>query len=336
MATVHFLNVKNGDCSIIQHNSGRVTMIDVCNASPTEELKEQIIKAAADLQKGVNGDFRQKLFPVNPVSYLKQREIASIFRFIITHPDMDHMDGIKSVFDAFSPLNFWDHDNNKEMNFEDGSPYDEDDWNFYTLLRDGKPEHDPKRLTLFSGTAGQYYNQAEGGGQGGDGLTILAPTSGLVTQACEDKEFNDCSYVLLYRTGNNKIIFAGDSEDATWEHILANHGDAVRDVDVLIAPHHGRDSGRDWEFLDVLKPALTLFGNASSEHLAYQAWWNRGLPIITNNQANCIVLNPSVSPIDVYVTCEQFARLANPYTQYSAFYDAYYWGSAARKKAVGK
>lgn len=29
MATLHFLNVKEGDCSIIEHASGRVTVMDV-------------------------------------------------------------------------------------------------------------------------------------------------------------------------------------------------------------------------------------------------------------------------------------------------------------------
>ncbi|MDY4850730.1 MAG: hypothetical protein SO182_05815 [Paludibacteraceae bacterium] len=32
MARIHFLNVKEGDCSIIQHENGHVTMIDVSNA----------------------------------------------------------------------------------------------------------------------------------------------------------------------------------------------------------------------------------------------------------------------------------------------------------------
>ena len=37
--TFHFLNVKNGDCSIIEHGSGHVSVIDVCNARKvTEEM----------------------------------------------------------------------------------------------------------------------------------------------------------------------------------------------------------------------------------------------------------------------------------------------------------
>ena len=34
MATIHFLNVKDGDCSVIEHNSGHVTVIDVCMRPP--------------------------------------------------------------------------------------------------------------------------------------------------------------------------------------------------------------------------------------------------------------------------------------------------------------
>lgn len=32
MPVVHYLNVKDGDCSIIQHALGNVSVIDICNA----------------------------------------------------------------------------------------------------------------------------------------------------------------------------------------------------------------------------------------------------------------------------------------------------------------
>jgi len=37
MPVVHFLNVRSGDCSIIKHGSGRISIIDVNNASPARE-----------------------------------------------------------------------------------------------------------------------------------------------------------------------------------------------------------------------------------------------------------------------------------------------------------
>ena len=245
MATIHFLNVKDGDCSVIRHNSGRVSVIDVCNAkalTATEMLANAITRAIS----GQGGNFNQKAYPVNPISYLKDHSVDSVHRYIQTHPDMDHMDGIQALFAEFSPLNMWDTRNTKEMPSSSwsSSPYNRDDWEFYRRTRDSDPSSDPKRLTLVSGDTGQYWNHKDG-----DGLSILAPTAALVASANATGDYNRCSYVVLYRTNGKKVVFGGDSHDDTWEHILSEHGDAVTNVDLLIAPHHGRSSGRSYAFL---------------------------------------------------------------------------------------
>ena len=130
--------------------------------------------------------------------------------------------------------------------------------------------------------------------------------------------------MLLYRTNDHRIIFGGDSHDNTWEYILNEHAPDVQDIDLLIAPHHGRSSGRSYEFLDVLRPKLTFFGNARSEHLAYGAWNYRHLPFITNNQANCMVVDAGQCPMDLYVTNKSFAEKVNPSTYYSDVFQAWY------------
>jgi len=324
MPTIHYLNVKEGDCSVIEHYSGNVTVIDVCNAK-AEDFISEIIKARLAIKKlGVSGNFNQKKYPVNPVAYLKTHKISSVFRFVLTHPDMDHMDGIKTFFEEFEPTNFWDTDNKEKKEFEEGSPYSEEDWNFYKKLRDNKPRTNPRRLTLFSGSTGKYYNRTEEGLQGGDGLHILASTSELVKEANEVADYNDCSYVILYKTGGHRILFGGDCQDKTWKHILDVHVGDVKDVDLLIAPHHGRKSSRSYEFLEILKPKVTLFGNARAEHLAYGAWNNRKLPFITNNQAGCIVVDAGSEHLPLYVTHKPFAEQLNPYTFYSEEFKAYY------------
>ncbi len=330
MATIHYLNVKEGDSSVIEHNSGHVSVIDVCNAKPTEPLAEALTAGLAKAERGISGNFQQKKYPVNPITYLRDHEITSIFRYVQTHPDMDHMDGIKALFEKFGPLNFWDTDNTKEMPSAswERSPYSEEDWKLYKHLRDTKPETDPKRLTLFSGARGQFFNVGADGAGGGDGLHILAPTQELVDAANDvDEEYNRCSYVLLYRTGDHRIVFGGDSHDETWDQILDKHNADVTDVDLLIAPHHGRKSGRSYRFLDTLTPTLTFFGNARSEHLAYGAWRSRGLSIITNNQANCMVVDASTKPMTLYVTHEAFARTVNAGTFLSETFKAWYIGS---------
>ncbi len=313
MPAIHFLNVLEGDCNIIKHGSGRTTVMDVSNAYNDEdtdaekaakESKEREERRTRTNVPSNKTDYKQKLDPDNPIDYLRNNVgIDSIFRFIISHPDMDHLDGIKDLFAEFSPTNTWDTDNNKEIaanaNF---AGYNKEDWEFYTKLRGGK-NTETKRLTYFDTSARADFWK-------NDGLQILCPSRELLDTANETGDYNDASYVILYRVakkggGSWKIVFAGDSNDDSWEHILKNYKEAVSNVDVLLAPHHGRDSGRSYDFLDVLKPKVTLFGNASSKHLAYDCYPSIR---ITNNQAGYVVIDISEDSMNFYVKNYDFAR----------------------------
>lgn len=313
MAVIHFLNVLEGDCNIIQHNSGRLTVMDVSNAYNAEDTpEEKAAKASKEREErrrrtnvpSGKTDYRQKETPDNPIEYLKNNIGAkNIFRFIISHPDMDHIDGIKDFYTEFKPTNTWDTNNNKEINLNDNfAGYNKEDWKFYTQLRAGKIES-TNRLTLYSNSGQRdFWNE--------DNLTILCPSKDLLKRANETGDYNDASYVILYQTPRKggktwKIIFAGDSDNHSWEHILKHHEKAVTGIDVLVAPHHGRDSGRSYDFLKVLKPRVTLMGNASSRHLAYSCYPKIR---ITNNQAGFVVVDITQEEMTFYVNHFDFAR----------------------------
>jgi beta-lactamase superfamily II metal-dependent hydrolase len=322
MGIVHYLNVKNGDCSIIHHPSKRVTVIDVCNARKHEDINTSFAELLKKIDQGTK--YSQKSNPTNPITYMYQHDITKVFRFILTHPDMDHMDGIKDFFQEFHPANFWDIKNKCIKSTWDQGPYRKEDWRFYCSLRDSTTNTLTKRLNLYAGEQGQFFNQDQNEKSGGDGLYVLAPTQELVNHANISDEYNDASYVILYRSNAGRILFAGDSHDKTWEHLLANHYSDIKDVEILIAPHHGRDSGRSYDFLDVVKPKLTLFGNAPSEHLAYGAWNRRDLHYITNNQAGDVIIDTNGTEMQVYVTSENYAQRQNHCTFYSSELKAYY------------
>ena len=312
MATLHFLNVLEGDCNIIQHDSGRVTVMDVSNAYNDEDTEEEkAVKASKEREEMRNRthvpsdkkNYNQKKAPDNPIDYLKNNlKINSIFRFIISHPDMDHLDGIKDLYEEFSIYNTWDTDNDKEIDLNGFfAGYNKEDWKFYKNLRAGKNTN-TKRLTYFSKNDNQYYNE--------DNITILCPTAELLKNGNETEDYNDASYALLFSPpkkngGNWKILLAGDTHDDSWEYILKNHKNEVSNIDILLAPHHGRDSSRNYDFLDTLNPKVTLFGNASSEHLAYTKYPKTR---ITNNQAGYVILDTSPDYLKIYVKNFEFAR----------------------------
>lgn len=335
MPTVHFLNVCNGDCSIIQHGSGRVSVIDICNGKPStqhllaEALRSLQINRYSAKAASMSGNHGMRDHPTEPISYIKKLGITSVFRFILTHPDMDHMDGLKALCDEIGILNFWDSGVRRDKpGFGDNCPYREEDWDQYEALRDGNVPG----VTVVRPRAGSQFQFANKGDSSdcGDYLSIVAPNAKLVQGATDGEDPNDGSYVLVYRTCGGKIVFGGDAHDDTWEYILANHKTAVENCAVLIAPHHGRDSGRCYDFLDTLKPALTLFGCADSEHLGYDAWNSRNLLHITNNQAGNIVLDASNGGINVYVENMTFAQRSTYHDLTKTLNGNYYIGMVTK------
>ena len=304
MSTVHFLNVLQGDCNIIEHsNSKRVTVIDVCNADSDEiydNIEERnLIKE--DISDSTTGNYGQKKYPENPIKYLEKLGINTIWRFIVSHPDMDHLDGVRDFFSDLKVYNVWDTANTKEIeDFSSYGRFNEYDWKFYKNLRAEKLGHNYFKLYADKNNPGNYWTE--------DNFKILCPTKKLVDNANKTDDYNDASYVILFTPpieGTKKkwkILFCGDSDDASWDYILENFKDDVTDIDVLIAPHHGRDSDRDFEFLKTLNPRITLFGNASSKHLAYNKYPNSK---ITNNQAGSIIFTCS-DRLYFYVKNEKF------------------------------
>ena len=306
MSTIHFLNVKNGDCSIIEHDSGNVSIIDICNARLASDVStDTAVFSEAVATEGVRENFNQKKHPENPIDYLKQKiKPKYIFRYIQTHPDMDHMDGLSDLAQQYKILNFWDTANNKEQEFDSSKEYRKEDWIYYQNIRSSKER--AKVLHLYSGSVGRYFNDCDE--KICDGISILSPTPDLVKEANEKKEYNDASYVLLFQEKGKRIVFGGDSGKRTWDHILKKHSNKLENIDLLIAPHHGRCSGGNEEYLNVLKPKLTLFGNANAEHLDYNSYYNRGLEIITNNQAGNIIVYINEHGLYVFVENKTFAQ----------------------------
>ena len=328
LSSVHFLNVRQGDCILLRHNSGRSTIYDICAGNIPR--KTQARRVAENLSS-VRGNFQMCHHPTNPLDYLQSLGLSSIWRFILSHPDMDHLDGFDALMDEIALTVFWDSRVRREKPDFQGSPYLEEDWKRHEKVRDGE-ERRVQTLKPHAGNRFKYANINEDDSPGGDGLHILAPDPGLVEEANKNGNLNDASYVLLYRSVGGRVVIPGDAHDKTWKYVLEQYEDDVRDIDLLVAPHHGRKSGRSYDFLDVLRPKLTLFGCARSEYLAYDAWNRRGLKHVTNNQAGCIVAECFKAKMDVYVENEKFADAAGGDTNRTNSQGFYYWTTIEEEK----
>ncbi len=307
MAKIHFLNVNEGDCIVLEHDSKRLTVFDISagNAkSPQEQLLEALVKSRFGIAPG---NFQMCGKPTNPIDYIRGLTEKYIWRFVLSHPDMDHLDGFNVLLNEFRVLHFWDSGaRRRKPDFGQTARFKEEDWDRYARVIAGR-EEGTEVVPAKAGARFKFANQGESLVDLGDSLSILSPDQCLIDEANRIQEFNDASYVVLFASPIGKVLLTGDAHDATWEHIEEHYKSEVSDVTLLMAPHHGRKSGRSYRFLDYVRPKLTLFGCAPSEHLAYDAWNYRNLQHITNNQCGSIVAE-GLSSMDVYVQNRAFAE----------------------------
>jgi competence protein ComEC len=317
MVKIHFLNVGHGDCTIIEHASGNLTMIDINNGGHLDEQSRQELAAAYGITgmnyiaaktvaEALGQSFRKTILSSkgydielqDPVDYFISNfgKTRSIFRYVQTHPDLDHMRGLYRLSqEGISILNFWDTDHQKSMSGM--TEEDEKEWNEYERLR--KSTERPKAHFKFRGDEGMYWNKDDVG-LSGDGIHILAPTAKLRDDANESGDINAHSYVLFLRFGEIKVVLGGDATEKVWQSIYDTYGDVLK-CHVLKASHHGRDSGYHSEAVKAMSPDYTIVSvgkkpetDASNKYRQYSrnVWstrWRGNITLEIENNKGTIV-----------------------------------------------
>ena len=268
----HFLNVGKGNCTIIDFPSNRLTVVDIDDSRSipsSEKAFMEIVEKKAKL--------------TNPIDYIVTCfEDRDIFRFILTHPDMDHMSGIKDLFEKKSVLNFWDTDNEKYIDPDswDNSPYDKEDWEFYQNIRNST--ENPNSLKIYRDAVSECcWTQ--------DGIEILAPTKELVEIANAKEEYDHLSYVLRVNYAGKKVLLGGDATKAVWEDIIECYGESYIKSDVFLAPNHGSLNHITNEILEAINPDLTVVSVAEGIDYGYNLYRNYGIVLSTKHFGNILV-----------------------------------------------
>ena len=270
MSTIKSFSVGNGDTFYIKHNSSNFTIID-CNL--IERDKERIIKEIIDTKRG-----------------------KEITRFISTHPDEDHLLGLKELDQHIKILNFYCVKNKIKLD-------DKEDFNKYCELRDDSNKH----FFIFKDCTRKWMNQSDET-RDSSGINILWPDPNnehfkdelKKLEDGEKKSANNISPIIKYSLENGiTALWFGDMESDFLEKIIDNV--ELPNADIIFAPHHGRDTSKiPKDILDKINPKLIIIGEAKSEYLNYYD----GFDTITQNSTKNIVLECITSKVDIYTTNE--------------------------------
>ena len=149
------------------------------------------------------------------------------------------------MFDGtITPLNFWDLPHQKQPE-TDPSKYPSkealDDafgyFDFHYEIDDHGRAWTPKKVSPLRFARADYWPQ--------DGIEILSPSSALVHDCNQVEDWNNISYVLRINHAGRSVLLPGDVEQKGWDDLAAAcaaSGVALA-ADVLVASHHGRQSG---------------------------------------------------------------------------------------------
>jgi competence protein ComEC len=249
---VHFLNVDHGDCTVIRHPGdneyphGRVSVIDI---NDWKDRNESVAGLQYYLRRFLNSetqisdeDYARKYLN-DPVKYLQNevlRRNEEVWRFISTHPDMDHLSGIERLGTEVGFKILWDTFHNKSLSYNDEWPtrFDPEDWMYYQSIRDEETDH--RNIHPTRGTNVSHWGE--------DNIEILHPSPAFVMQKNQEAsgksnpDYNNLSYVLKVNTEAGSVLLPGDVKEEGWKDVLEYCKDDLSDVRVLKAPHHGRQS----------------------------------------------------------------------------------------------
>lgn len=273
MSIIKSLSVGDGDMFYIKHGSSNFTIID-CFMDETN--KEEITNEIID--ESNNKDIK---------------------RFISTHPDEDHIQGLKYLDEKMEIINFYCVKNEATKGDES------EDFTKYCELRDSD-----KAFYLYKGCSRKWMNDNdEEKNYGSSGINILWPKVeneyyiSELNNAKEGKSPNNISPIIKYSLdGGATVLWFGDLENTFMENIKEEI--TLPKADIIFAAHHGRSSGKiPKEWMDDIDPKIIVIGEAPSEHIDYLNGYNT----ITQNTAGDIVFNCSKGTIDIYTSKENYS-----------------------------
>jgi hypothetical protein len=233
-------SVGFGDMFYINHNTDNFTIIDCCfNGSNDRFILDEL--AVLTEPKGIT-------------------------RFISTHPDWDHIRGLTNLDDMLGIRNFYCVDNDATK--PDPTP----DFYRYVELRDSE-----KAFHIRQGSKRRWMNQSDDERKS-SGIDVLWPDvtnqhfkDAMIVAADGGTANNICPIVKYAAHQGVVALWMGDLETHFLENVQADL--ALPEVDILFAPHHGRDVVPE-PLLSELSPQLIVIGEAAEEHLNDYADYN--------------------------------------------------------------
>jgi len=300
MIKFHFLNVGHGDTTIVELPDDYLMMVDF---NRSNEFDEDTAKELSDIygidfaelkdKKNNYYKYISKYYDIlldDPLNYLEENiKKKNIFRYVQTHPDIDHLSGFKSLIENYEIINYWDTEHKNIVKTDFINESDAEDWECYLKYRKDKKKvfyRSPKEIT----NAGYEYPYK---------IYVFHPTKEALKAGdlSKNPEPNFFSYLILIDYYGFKTVLGGDVTQNYWKDLwdwldkYKSVKGLFKNISVLKASHHGRKSGRcGWEdngiynreFLNWMDPKYVFISVGKKPENCDATEWYRKRPDKSN------------------------------------------------------
>jgi competence protein ComEC len=174
--------------------------------------------------------------------FLAHSKIRRIDYLVLTHPETDHMEGLRFIASHFGSKEFWYTGDQAET----------------SSFRDLMGVIESKGIQKFT-----PQDLRDGREIAGVKISVLHPLSVDRSRSMSKLKINDRSLVLKISSGERSFLFPGDLE-SLGEEILVHHAGERLKSDVLLTPHHGSKSSSTLPFLQMVAPSVCIISSRES------------------------------------------------------------------------
>lgn len=188
------------------------------------------------------------------ISPLLKRQYDDIGVMVISHPHLDHIDDILN-FDENQP-----HTLRRVETLTHGD--------VLTKVRDTDLPKFNKYCQVaddYNNPVGPEHNYSVDNSENYGGLSVVF----FQATECGVSNFNNHSIITVVSIeGGGKVVICGDNENASFEELMQkeNFKEAVKDAWILVAPHHGRESGFHLDFVQLVNPLITIISDTAKSN----------------------------------------------------------------------
>jgi competence protein ComEC len=224
---VTFLDVGQGNAALVECPGGKRILID-------------------------GGGFPADYFDVGRMvvaPYLWHSKIRRVDYLVLSHPQADHMNGLRFIARAFHPGEFWYNGDRV-----DTVP-------FHELM--GLMESKRIRIRL-------PRDLVPGLTVNGVRIQVLHPLPGtrVLTHVASGSRLNNNSLVVKISYGGVSFLFPGDLEREGEKVLIENAGNALESR-VLLSPHHGSRHSSSRAFLERVAPGVCVISSGEGNFFGF-------------------------------------------------------------------